>query len=207
MNLEALQIQLYLQQKMMESLNTSAYQNPYSSLLGSTSGQTSSLSNTAGLDANSALLALFGAQLPTASTNQSAKSSSLNPTSNASLMNEAALTAEILANPTLALLLNGGALTNNNASALNNSLTSTASQFPFSSMDFNTALQLNALTNAANLNSLTQCSPNVNSLLTSGIQGSTTPNSSKKQSQPSSSKSSKLNAVVEKLSSSSQNNS
>lgn len=220
---------MYLQSKLMESLNQSSYQNPYSALLGSSTSATAansltpSLSSASGLDANSAaLLALFGAQLPSATTSQSVKSSTasaLNQSlsssaASSSLMNEAALTAEILANPSLALLLNNGALTNNNASSLSSSM----AQFPFN-MDFNTALQLNALTGAGNLSSLTQASPSLNNTsiasLLSGVQAASatsTPATSKKPAQSSStsanlsSRASKLNAVVEKLASSSNSN-
>ncbi|KAI6207680.1 Helicase [Aphelenchoides besseyi] len=177
-----------------------------------------SSSNTAGMDANTAALAaLISAQLPSSlSTPQSSQntktstSSSRTSTANASsssnnaaatlAMTEAAMTVELLSNPALALLLSGGALTNNNSSVNNLS-----SAFPFP-MDLNTALQLNALSGVASLASM--ASP-LQGTTTSSASTSTPSNISapakKTTSSASTSRASKLNAVLEKLSSSSQN--
>ncbi|CAD5206696.1 unnamed protein product [Bursaphelenchus okinawaensis] len=197
-SMENLQMQLMLQQLMMGSSMQNAY-NPYMHLMGGSATATSLPSTTANANnVDAAILAMFGSgavptttattSKPTAATTASNMASALGAAST-SASNQAIndmLTTELLSNPVLLNQLIGANGTN--AAAL-----SSLGLGSLNPMDLNAALQMSMLTSA--LGDLSQTT-----------QAMASPSSSKKPSQPASGKASKLNAVVEKLASSSSQN-
>ncbi|CAD5209696.1 unnamed protein product [Bursaphelenchus xylophilus] len=201
--MESLQMQLMVQQLMLGSSMQNAY-NPYLLMSGNTGASLgASTATTSGNSIDSAIMAMLAAGgVPITTTPASKPSTTSAASSLVSLLGAGSqssganqslndmLTNELLTNPALLtqLMSSGGT----NSTALNS-----LGLGPLNNMDISTALQMTLLNSA--LGEMTQ----------SNSQSLASPSTSKKTSSQTSSqagKASKLNAVVEKLASSSQNN-